>query len=121
MSQLVRTKRALDIMGNQVRALRSRTLIREFVQNQRKGAYWGIGTSIDEFPMTEKGLAPSLVRDSDTTRAIAGMRTRLNKFNDTEQGQLINWGYALADAAMRSRFDAVIAAKACLPCANVAI
>ena len=29
------------------------------------------------------------------------VRTRLNAFSDEEQGQLINWGYAVTDAAMR--------------------
>jgi len=43
------------------------------------------------------------------------MRTRLNKFSDEEQGRLINWGFALADAALRSRYDASIAAQDGLP------
>jgi NTE family protein len=29
------------------------------------------------------------------------MRTRLNRFSANEQERLINWGYALTDAAMR--------------------
>ena len=29
------------------------------------------------------------------------MRTRLNPFSNQEQGELVNWGYALADAAVR--------------------
>lgn len=115
-SQLARTKRALDIMGDQVRSLRARSLIREFIDQKRKGAYWGIGTSIDDFPMADMNLVPSLVCDSDTTREIARMRTRLNKFKDLEQGQLINWGYALSDAALRCRYDQSIASSQSLPC-----
>jgi len=114
-SQLVRTKRALDIMSNQVRALRSRHLVQEFEDATKRGAYWGIGTRIGEFPLAEKNLSPALVSDSDTTRKISGMRTRLNKFSDEEQGRLINWGFALADAALRSRYDASIAAQDGLP------
>lgn len=114
-SQLIRTKRALDIMSNQVRALRARHLVQQFAQQKKRGAYWGIGTQIGEFPLAEKGLSPALVNDSDTTRKIAAMRTRLNKFSDEEQGQLINWGFALADSALRSRFDATIAMQDSLP------
>jgi NTE family protein len=117
-SQLARTKRTLDIMSEQVRALRTRQLITQFIKGDKSGAYWGIGTKIDEFPMTEKGLGKSLVTDSEATREIAGMRTRLNKFDDAEQTRLINWGYALADAALRSRYDAEIAASAGLPLAG---
>jgi NTE family protein len=29
------------------------------------------------------------------------MRTRLNPFSEREQGELINWGYAVCDAAIR--------------------
>ncbi|MDX2416799.1 MAG: patatin-like phospholipase family protein [Xanthomonadales bacterium] len=114
-SQLARTKRTLDIMSAQVRALRTRQLIRQFVKGEKSGAYWGIGTQISEFPMVEKGLGTSLMTDGKTTREIAGMRTRLNKFNGAEQTKLINWGYALADAALRSRYDSAIAASAGLP------
>jgi NTE family protein len=49
------------------------------------------------------------------------MRTRLNKFNDKEQGQLINWGFALADSALRSRYDANIAALQALPVTDTLI
>ena len=34
------------------------------------------------------------------------MRTRLNKFNEREQCELINWGYAICDAAIRRYVDA---------------
>jgi len=32
---------------------------------------------------------------------LARMRTRLNRFSDAEQSLLINWGYAVSDAAIR--------------------
>jgi hypothetical protein len=49
------------------------------------------------------------------------MRTRLNKFSPEEQAQLINWGYALADAALHSRFDMAIADPQGLPEADYLI
>jgi NTE family protein len=120
-SQVARTKRTLDIMSAQVRALRTRQLIRQFVKGEKRGAYWGIGTRIGEFPLAENNLSPALVNDSDTTTAISRMRTRLNAFNPKEQAHLINWGYALADSALRSRFDMAIADPAGLPEADYLI
>ena len=115
LSMLARTKRTLDIMSEQVRALRMRDLIKRFIDGTKRGAYWGIGTTIGDYPLRRNHLAPALVRDSDTTRAIAKMRTRLNTFRDREQGVLINWGYSLTDAALRSRYDANLAAATTLP------
>jgi len=115
LSQLARTKRALDIISNQVRALRARYLVQDFASGRKRGAYWGIGTTIAEYPLGQLNLSPALVTDSDTTRAISGMRTRLNKFDGQEQSRLINWGFALADAALRSRYDTQIAALDNLP------
>ena len=114
-SQVARTKRTLDIMSAQVRALRTRRLVEQFIEGEKRGAYWGIGTRIAEFPLLENELTPALVKDSDTTIAISRMRTRLNSFSPQEQAHLINWGYALADSALRSRFDMAIADPAGLP------
>lgn len=114
-SQISRTKRTLDIMSEQVRALRTRDLIGKFIAGTKKGAYWGIGTSISDYPLEENNLPPALVKDSDVTRKIARMRTRLNKFDHKEQGLLINWGYALTDAALRSRYDSDLPAATSLP------
>ena len=120
-SQVARTKRALDIMGNQVRALRVRQLIHSFESKQKRGAYWGIGTRIGEYPLADLGLSPALAADSDVTRSIGDTRTRLNKFSPKEQGQLINWGYALTDAALRSRYNNAIVAAAGLPVDSIPI
>jgi len=57
----------------------------------------GITTKIGVY-----ALAETLARDSDVTGALKLIRTRLNEFSPKEQGQLINWGYALTDAAMRA-------------------
>lgn len=114
-SQLARTKRTLDIMSERVRALRTRDLIRQFIDNDKQGAYWGIATPISDYPLDAQDLAAALIADSEETRNISAMRTRLNKFDDREQISLINWGYALADAALRSRFDATLTVPASLP------
>jgi NTE family protein len=33
------------------------------------------------------------------------MRTRLNRFTEQEQCELINWGYAVCDAALRRHVE----------------
>ena len=88
--------RALDIATNQSRGLRKRILIDDYTRGVRKGAYWGIDTDILKY-----GLADSLPVLPSRIQELARVRTRLNDFSDPEQGRLINWGYAVCDAAMR--------------------
>jgi NTE family protein len=88
--------RALDITTEQTRALRKRRLIQDSKDGVRQGTYWGITTHINDY-----GLPDAMTTDSDTTMTLQLVRTRLSGFSDEEQGRLINWGYALADAAMR--------------------
>lgn len=90
------TLRVLDICTEQQRALRKRHLVAEFRSGARKGSYWGITTAIGDY-----GLADAMAQDSAQSRALRDVRTRLNPFTEEEQGRLVNWGYALADAALR--------------------
>jgi len=103
--------RVLDIITEQTRALRRRKLMQDLQQTHeegreapvaavKKGTYWGIRTRIDAY-----GLPDSMVRDNEKTGELKDIRTRLNEFKPIEQGRLINWGYALADAAMRKWVD----------------
>jgi NTE family protein len=89
--------RVLDITMNQALALRKRALINDFIRKERGGSYWGIKSPIREYPLTD----PMPVSESKVL-ALADLRTRLSKFSEREQCELINWGYAIADAAMRS-------------------
>lgn len=102
--------RVLDIVTEQTRALRKRTLVGSFERNEKKGTYWGVTTHINDY-----GLEDALVRDSAITASFQNVRTRLNPFSDEEQGHLINWGYALADAAMRKHVIAGSALAGTLP------
>jgi NTE family protein len=90
------TKRTIDILTEQTRALRKRQLISELMSTLPKGAYWGITTNIDHY-----GLGNAMTRRNEVNARLQAIRTRLNAFSEKEQGQLINWGYALTDAAMR--------------------
>ena len=103
--------RALDIVSEQTRALRRRALMQSFQQTHESGlekaeapakggSYWGITTRIDAY-----GVSDALAKDNATTASMQHIRTRLAEFKPDEQARLINWGYALTDAAMRRYVD----------------
>lgn len=97
LSQIKKILRVLNITVNQTRALRKRWLIDDFINdNDRSGSYWGISTDINDYKLED-----AMVKDNPVTRDLKHVRTRLNRFSEKEQGLLINWGYALADTAMR--------------------
>lgn len=113
--------RVLDIVTEQTRALRRRELMQNFQQTHeegrveaipatRQGTYWGIKTQIDAYQ-----VANPLTNDNEKTAELQRIRTRLNEFTPSEQGCLINWGYALSDAAMRRYVDMTNAAPAAWP------
>lgn len=93
-SQLSRVR---DILIDQTRALRKRALIESFEQQRKSGTYWGITTLVDSYPALHK-----LMADSESAQALSRIETRLCAFPQQTQARLINWGYALADAAVRS-------------------
>jgi NTE family protein len=100
MSQALRT---LNIIAEQTRRLRRRTLINNYKELNEDGShkhyggtYWGIATEIDNYRLDD-----ALVKDNAVTGQLKSIRTRLNAFSDEEQGHLINWGYALTDVALR--------------------
>lgn len=97
--------RVRNILINQTRALRKRKLVDDFKDGVRHGTYWGITTEIGHYELPDP-----LTQDSDRTQQLQKIRTRLNKFSAEEQGLLINWGYALADAALRRHCPALLPA-----------
>ena len=87
-----------SLIDNQVRSLRKRQTIAGFERGDRKGAYWGIRSDIDRFAPPGGGLPCP----PDQTLALATTKTRLQSMPDALQERLINWGYAVCDAAMRT-------------------
>jgi NTE family protein len=110
--------RVLSLIDNQVRALRKRQAIDSFKlyrylepedanpsqtggQNglrevARKGTYWGIWTDIDHYELEKTLGCPH-----EKTQKIAETSTRLKALPAETQQRIINWGYAVCDAAMR--------------------
>ncbi len=108
--------RILDIIDNQVRSLRKRTLIASYQAlpddpAKRKGAYWGIGAEYDHYDKRALNLhcTPERVQE------LATIATRLKKLDDELQERLINWGYAITDAALRTYVDPELPEPAAFP------
>ena len=98
------SKRILDIIDNQVRSLRKRQVIGSFKAGDRNGAYWGIRTDIADYQLADSLTAPL----QDTLR-LADTPTRLKRLPKERQQQLINWGYAVCDAALRKHAEVHVA------------
>ena len=91
--------RAVDIIYGQVASVRTRQVIASFIDKERTGTYWGIRADIANY-----GLPDSLPCPLDRTTELAATPTRLCAFSDTLQERLINWGYAVCDAAVRKHW-----------------
>lgn len=92
--------RVLDMVDNQVRSLRKRQVIDSFKSGARKGAYWGIRTDIADYK-----LADALPCPHTRSMELAELPTRLKRMDNALQERLINWGYAVCDAALRKHVD----------------
>jgi NTE family protein len=102
--------RILNLIDNQVRSLRKRQVIDSYKQSVRKGAYWGIRTNIADY-----GLPDAMNCPLDQTMELAAVATRLKALDATLQEKIINWGYAVCDAALRRHVDGTLPAPIALP------
>jgi NTE family protein len=102
--------RVLGVIDSQVRALRKRQAIGGFERRDRDGTYWGIRTDIGDY-----GLPDTLPCQADKTLALGRTATRLKAMDSLLQERLINWGYAVCDAALRRHVDPSIPAPADFP------
>lgn len=102
--------RILEVIDNQVRSLRKRQLIAAYQRGERRGAYWGIRSDVADYH-----LADALPCPFDRTSALAAVPTRLARMDADQQERLINWGYAICDAALRRHVDPAVARPAGFP------
>jgi NTE family protein len=93
--------RVFHVIDNQVRDLRKRQAVLSFADGQRTGAYWGIRSHVDDFGLDDPIAVPS----ASTVSGLAGVPTRLARMSDGLQERLINWGYVMADTALRKHVD----------------
>ncbi len=99
------TVRVLDLIDNQVRSLRKRQVIGSFETGARKGTYWGIRTDIADYK-----LPGALPCPHDLTMELAAVKTRLARIEERWQERLINWGWAVTDAALRKHVNTTMPA-----------
>jgi NTE family protein len=92
---LRQTARVLSLVDNQVRSLRKRQVIESF-RADKSGMYIGIRSDIADFPVSV------LPADHVKTTGLADLATRLSAMSRGEQERLINWGYIVCDAGLRS-------------------
>jgi NTE family protein len=96
-SQSIRVE---ELIHSEVGALRKRQLIASYRTNERQGAYWGIASDIANY-----GLSDALPCPLDRTTELANIPTRLKRLDPGVQERLIDWGYAVCDAALRKHFN----------------
>ena len=92
--------RVLGIINNQVGSLRKRQVIASYRMGLRKGAYWGMRTDILDYNLPNAMNCPL-----SKTMILAGTATRLKELDSALQERIINWGYAVCDAAIRAHVD----------------
>ncbi|MDE1992777.1 MAG: patatin-like phospholipase family protein [Rhizobiaceae bacterium] len=115
------SRRVLDLVDNQVRALRKRQLMGSFQAEDgdathRSGAYWGIRTNISKYSLHDTLPCPC-----DRTLALAEIPTRLGRMPSLQQERLINWGYAVTDAALRRHVNSSLSAAIAFPFPNATV
>ena len=98
------------IIDDQVRNLRKRWLIDDYEQKRRTGTYWGIRTNIADYKLNLALPAPY-----EKTLALAETPTRLKALPEVRQNQLMNWGYAVCDAALRKHMTNFLPAGTTVP------
>jgi NTE family protein len=101
--------RVNGLIDNQVRSLRKRQVISSFGKT-RSGSYWGIRSDIANYAVA--GALPAPV---ERTMALAETATRLAEMPAELQERLINWGYAITDAALRKHVDKTLPPPAGFP------
>jgi NTE family protein len=89
--------RVNDLIDNQVRNLRQRQLIGSFVDGERSGTYWATRSNLPKNYRVPGALPCPFA----ATQRLAALPTRLAALESGLQEQLVNWGYAACDAAMR--------------------
>ena len=99
-----RIQRYQSIQDTQARALRKRFLISGYTQGTINGAYFGVASSPTHYAgAQDPGYSKAFAMD-----VIRNIRTDLDAFSEVEQAVLMNHGYALVDAAVRTHVPELI-------------
>jgi NTE family protein len=91
--------RLIELLCQEVSSLRQQQVVESFRVQARTGALWGI-----RIPISRYGIGDPLGCPESRTQELAATPTRLASLSDELQEQLINWGYASCDAALRKYY-----------------
>jgi NTE family protein len=89
--------RVTQTIDHQVRSLRIRQIMSGFNSEPRlrEGAYWGIRTRIGDYQVEHLPVRQKVADE------LAAVGTHMRGFDRAVGERLVNWGYAIADAALR--------------------
>ena len=90
-----------EIATGQMRSVYKRQLVNSFTSGAREGAYWALSTIVENYALPDALPCPP-----ERTRRLASLSLRLAGLPSEIQERLINWGYAVSDAAIRRHLDA---------------
>lgn len=89
--------RSIEIHADRSRGLRRHAALEELRAGRKAGTLWRTDADLSSYP-----VEPAIHVDPSWPPHLARMRTRLDRFSITEQCHLVNWGYVVADVALRS-------------------
>ncbi len=102
--------RTTFLLNEQVGRQRKRGLVHELQTGQRLGALWTISTKMADYTAEDTLPCPD-----DAVAGLAAVRTRLKRVPIELKHRLVNWGYASADAAVRSFVEPTLPPPAGFP------
>jgi NTE family protein len=109
-------RRILHVIDNQVRQLRKRQAVSGYAAGLRDGAYWGIRSNVEHFPVADPLDCPV-----EATLELSRVKTRLRAIDAGTQRRLVNWGFGACDAALRSHVDGSLPRPRSFPYADVGV
>jgi NTE family protein len=98
------------VVDSQVRALRKRQLVESYRLKLRTGTYWGLRSDVPDY-----GLPDPFPIPPDEVARAREVPTRLAALDDATERALVNWGYVIADTALRTWVDRGLPAPTRLP------
>jgi NTE family protein len=86
----------LGLIDGQLRSVRKRQILSSLRDGVRRGTYWGILSNIQAYRLSDALSCPF-----EKTVELARLPSRFARLPMRTQERLINWGYAVCDAALR--------------------
>jgi NTE family protein len=111
------TYRILQTVDVEVRRLRRRQVVGLLTAQRRSGAFWAINSDRGDFPAPQGALLCPIGQ----TTALAHLPTRLAALDESTRQRLVNWGYAVADAGLRSYVDPTLSVPTQFPYPSVGV